>query len=545
MRVPRAKCPVRPLLLIVAVLAVVSALGCSSSSGPSGSDDNDPSPGDTVYVDAGYSGEELGTREKPFNSIEEGIAAASKGSMVRLAAGTYSRRDDIDVPKVLTIRGAGSDASIVDARFVVSADRDTQAVTFKRLACDEVTFWGNRGRWDADPWSDRFVWETAARDSINAPIVIDSCAVDTVMVGYPANHSYTIRNSTVEHGVDFGHGYVFEHTTHLVSNCAIGGGVHFRHGGGWVTNTVEDCAIGTAVRLRQGGGSRNVISGNTLYGIYDSSGACTTAITGNLIPSGDIVDRSGGWELEREFIEWNQVMDGIIVLRSGNATCRYNTINAPAETVAINAACGAPANIVGNTITLPYQEVDPESWRGVAIRGVCGEGVINDNVITGGAVGILDRSGATDISGNVISGAHIGIHAETGDGRSFRNNSVSDCVSDGIVLGRYFYDPTGYGAFQGNSVTDNGGAGVRVQQAADLGGGAYGSTGGNVLTGNGDYDLYIEVSADTAAVIYARHNTWDHSTEGEIDALDIYDANDDGLLADVDFMPPRMGGGAW
>lgn len=520
---------------LVTLAAVALGLGCSSSS-PSGPDDNggDDQPGEFVYVDPSYVGEELGTQDKPFNTIEEGIDAAGKGDIVVLAAGTYAGRTDIDVPRVMTIRGAGAGSSIVDARFSVSADPDTQAVRIKSLSCEEVMFWGNRAELVVDPG-----------DTVFAPIVVDSCAVDTVDVGYPATHSYTIRNSVITYGVGFNHGYVFDSALNEVRNCMVGRGVRFAHGGGDVTNIVENCSIAGAVTLLQGAGSTNTISSNTVNGILDSSGACATVISNNVLPTGDLVDKSGGWGSEDQFIEWNEIENGVVILTSGNATCRYNTINAPAETIALKAYCGAPANVVGNTITLPYEELDPETYHGIGILASCGAGVVTDNTITGGALGILDRCAATEISGNVISGAHMGMFLGHPNGKDIRGNTVTGCVADGVVVERYYVGGLAYGVFEDNTFADNGGAGLRLLYPADVGGGAQNSLGGNVLTGNGDYDLVVEVPADTAAVIYARHNTWDHATEGEIDSDDVYDANDDGSLADVDFMPLGSGGGAW
>ncbi|MFH1501676.1 MAG: DUF1565 domain-containing protein, partial [Candidatus Eisenbacteria bacterium] len=147
-------------------------------------------------------------------------------------------------------------------------------------------------------------------------------------------------------------------------------------------------------------------------------------------------------------------------------------------------------------------------------------------------------------SGNRVTDAHVGIYAMAPNGKDYRDNSVRDCVSDGMVTDTWF-SPTGYGAFEGNSIMDNGGAGIRMLYPVDLGGGAQGSTGGNILTGNGNYDLYVEVPVGDAATVYARHNAWDHATEGEIDASDVYDASDDGSVSDVDFMPLASGGGAW
>ena len=498
-------------------------------------------------MDPDYVGDELGTKEQPFNTIAEGIGATARGGAVVLAAGTYSERAGIYVPRVISIRGAGADSTIISDYFIVSAPADTQAVVFKHLSCVGATFDLNMrgGAW-LDASSAAEAAERLGRDNEYAPIEVDSCSVDSVRVGYPVDHSYTIENSDIG-SVNFSHGFSSD-VVHVVSNCEIEGGIRFAHGGATSgTTTIESCTIGGTVWIGCGAGHTFTIADNTLHGLDDRSGACETTISGNNFPSGDLIDKSGGWNTESQIIEWNQIHSGVIVLDSGSATCRYNTVNAPADTFGIQANCGPPSNIVGNTVTLPYQVLvgaDPGSWTGVGIRASCGAGVIQGNNVMGGALGILDVSGTTEVSGNTVTGAHVGMYAAYANGKDYIDNSVSDCVSDGMVVASSF-TPEGYGVFEGNSITSNGGAGIRMLYPADLGGGAQGSLGGNILSDNADHDLYVEVAEDSAAVIYAQHNTWDHSTAGEIDAEDVYDKHDDESLSDVEFLPLGSGGGAW
>jgi len=543
----------RRLLIAAAIglVVLVLGLGCGSSGSPAGNDDDDDEPPalGTIYIDASNAGFEDGTEAHPYNTIWEGMDVATRGDTLIVAAGSYGGRQDeeIDVPVVVKVLGAGFDETVVDAYFVVSAPEDSVAVLFKHMAFDGVAFsWGNRpGARRVTDW--HRTPSTASRGAIDdllsprveyAPVHIDSCDAGFAAVSYPPDHTYIVENSLVDSLV-FDHAATLTRATRTIRDCLVAGNISFTHGGGDARTTIENCAIGGAIWMRNGSGATFTITENTVHGIIDKSGANFTTISHNMLPTGDVIDTSGGWGQESQFIEHNDIQNGIIENRSGCATVRYNTVNAPADTYAIQMNCGAPANLVGNTVTLPgagEPTGDPGDWRNVGILAICGEGVITGNEVTGGSIGIWDVSGATELSENVVSASHWGIVAGYGNGKAFTDNTVSNCVSDGV---RFLATGLGshYGAFEDNFITNNGGAGVRLFCDVDMGGGAQGAWGGNVLTGNAGYDLYIEVPSDSAAVIYAERNTWDHGSEGGIDSLDIYDANDDPSLADVDMMP--------
>jgi len=431
-------------LFTVVAVALTLALGCSGGSNPAGSnDDDDPPAGGRVYVDASYVGVEDGTFEHPYDTIDEGIGAASRGDTVIVAAGSYSRRTEIDVPVAITLIGAGDDLTVVDAMFVVSAPEDTVPVLLKHMAFERATFQGSVR-------SPRVEF---------APIEIDSCDAGVVNVGYPPDHSYTVTNSTID-SVRFWHG-VSDHATHALVNCSIAGNIQFAHGSGDITTIVENCTIGGKIWMRNGSNATFTIAGNTVHGIVDKSGVNVTTISGNTLPTGNIVDKSGGLQ-DSQIIEGNNVQNGVLQIESSSATVRYNTVSAPADTFAIEMNCGAPANLIGNTVTLPAGSEPtgaPETWRNIGIKATCGEGVIQGNTVNGGSIGIWDVSGATTLFANTISGSYYGIVAALGMDKVVTGNVVSDCSSDGIrfLAENLAYE---YGAFEGNTVTNNGGRGA-------------------------------------------------------------------------------------
>jgi len=74
--------------LALVCLSTLLLAGCGG--GSTGPDEDDPPTGDRIYVDPAYAGVEEGTEEHPYNTIEEGIAAAGRGDVVVLAAGAWS-----------------------------------------------------------------------------------------------------------------------------------------------------------------------------------------------------------------------------------------------------------------------------------------------------------------------------------------------------------------------------------------------------------------------------------------------------------------------
>jgi hypothetical protein len=190
-------------------------------------------------------------------------------------------------------------------------------------------------------------------------------------------------------------------------------------------------------------------------------------------------------------------------------------------------ALGAPAlGITGNTMADVEHGIDAGTGSGVQITG---------NTLEGGSSGIAVRGNASAVvdSNTVRLMTGVGLLL-TGDApsdlaRRLTRNTVSQCGNGVTLAGTATY------MLEGNSVTGNLGRGVWITESAvpDLGGGDQSSAGSNTITGNNLWDLVN----DTPLPVKAEGDSWDHDTPGEIDALDIYDDDEDPLSGEVDFVP--------
>ena len=502
-------------------------------------------PGATTYVRADAASGGDGTPAHPFATIEEALAAAPDGGTVTLGPGTYGGGGDIDLLRPVTVLGAGAGSTKVQGQFMVKALAGGAPVVIDGLACDDVTWYG-----------------AALTDY--APIVVRHCDLKRVTVrnGAHDRHSYTIEDSRIAGDVQFGHGAVGVAASSSVLRCDVGGRVEFNHGAGNTTNVVRDCRVAGTVALKSGAGVTYAVTGNTVdgtydiddpFGILDASGACRALIAGNTVRHG-ISDKSGGrgldplpdppdwpeswprdWPVEDEVIERNRILDGSIASSGRSVTIRDNSIARSTRGIAIDVRSGDPTYVVGNRISVPLAAAadDPGDFGAEgfpAISSNSGWGQIRDNVVRGGSIGFYDNSRAELVAGNDFSGAFVGIWSR-GAAR-YSGNTVRGCLGDGMRL-------WARGPVDGNVVTGNGRAGIRLLAPIDLGGGADGGLGGNVLRGNRGFDLVIEVPVADAATIFARNNVWDHATEAQIGELDLLDGRDDAGKAVVDFLPVR------
>ena len=421
------------------------------------------------------------------------VNSSAAGETICVKDGTYN--ENVDVTKQLTIRSQnGSSNCIVNGSFTVSANTGTNPVTVTGINCTQVNF---------------------TYSVVNpVPIIVSNCVVQTVEVDHLPPHNYTIENSTVELYVTFNYGaggdagfhilknctikgsicfvhaYVSGAVTNSIEDCTIGGEIDFAHGSGFINNTVNDCQVAGDISLRIGNNATNMITNNTVQGdIVDRSGACWTTIAGNILPHGNISDRSGGsGPVESEFIEKNQLLNGVIVSKAGSVTIRNNVINCSKKFNGILTESGGPTNIIGNSVTIPYFAPSAYPDEDVcAIRTIAGPGVVTNNTLSGGTYGIHDGSGALLVFNNSITNTHIGVYTQ---GRAeYKDNIITNCVGDGMILAGVVLGP-----ITGNTVTNNGGSGIVLQQENDC------IITGNTASNNTGWDFYSDESSHNNTV---------------------------------------------
>ncbi|MCX6224180.1 MAG: hypothetical protein NTV01_05440, partial [Bacteroidia bacterium] len=358
----------------------------------------------TVYVDVNNStGIEDGTAAHPFNTIREGMAAASPGQTVFIREGTYlpdeswSGNDHCLYLKAgVKLMGEGAGKTIVDGNIIDLAVSNL-SISLEKIGFKEFNF--GRG--------------TIAGPFLQ-PNVIRECKATLIAIrhgsGIPVNDSTPgpIYGFTIEN-----------------NQMGIEGGIEFKQGAGTAVIKVLNNTCGS-ISISSGGGLTYLIDNNDIQlGIADKSGACTTTISNNRIADGPIIDRSGGRldGVEDEIIENNRIVCSDkspwfadeydiagITADSRSATIRNNSIICTGPVSGIIAAAGAPFNVTNNTIIIDEvlqapADVDNATW---GIKNYSGYGTVTGNSIQGGYIGYNSKAGTVEFSGNVIKKSFTG-----------------------------------------------------------------------------------------------------------------------------------------
>ena len=470
-------------------------------------------------------GNENGTEQHPFNTIKEGINAASPGNQVMIRQGTYIPDDSWSGnPHTLLLKagvslvGEGSENTIIDG-IVVDLQNSNLSIGLEKLKFDEF----------------HFIRATHA-GPFNDQNIIRNCATTLISPGFGAG--IPVNDTTP------GPNYGF-----LIENNDLGteGVIEFKQGAGVSELNVTGNICGY-IYLKSGGGYTYLIDNNVVqYGIFDKSATNPTTISNNQVINGLISDLSGGnqYGIEDEIIENNTITadesspafidedyKAGIIAKSRSATFRNNTITCTGHVSGIRSSAGAPMHIIGNTITLDeVQAPDPDPYEGTSgIFNYSGWGYVTGNKIHGGNMGYYSKAGTAEFAYNEIEKSYTGFYSKGAE--AVHHNIIKECKGDGMILDG-LKGPLSY-----NMVVNNAGAGIRITRVPiDLGGGADNSPGKNTLQGNGNFDLYIETVDAENPTLYARNNIWDHENSDQISQLDIRDGSDSTGIVNVDFTP--------
>lgn len=478
-----------------------------------------------IYVDASNTtGTEDGTGQHPYNTIKEGVAAATAGSNIMISAGNYypdSTWNEFDnalyIKPGIDLTGEGMANTIIHG-VIVDWDQGNLPCSLEGLSFLEYHF--NRG---------------PSEGPFDLPNVIRNCHAGVIKISHSPGFPV---------GENPGPIYSF-----LIGNNDLGmdGTIEFTQGAGNVENRIQNNNCGY-IYIFSGAGYTYLVDNNDVQnGIMDASGACNTKISNNRIINGAIIDKSGGSqdEVEDQFIENNLVncnenapilMDeddkAAIIARPRSVTIRNNIITCSGNVSGISSKSGGPFHVIGNTITVDdfmQPATDPDEAV-CAVYTKAGWGYVRGNTIQGGHLGYYSKAGAVDFSGNSITGSYTGFLSSGAE--EVHHNTIKECHGDGMILNGLG------GPVHNNVIKDNTGSGIRVlRMPIDLGGGQDTCPGLNVITGNGNYDLYIESISEQHPMLFARFNVWDHSDPVEIMLYDIRDGTDSTGLVNVDFNP--------
>lgn len=479
-----------------------------------------------IYIDgANISGNEDGTAQHPFNTINEGINAASAGDTVFIRPGTYTPDDSLSgsdhtllLKAGVKLIGENRDNTIVNG-IVVDQEVSNLSISLENLTFDMFSF---------------------ARGSIAGPFtgqnIIRNCK--TTNINLPFGGGIPLNDTTP--GPNYG--FLIEN-----NDLGSGGSIEFKQGAGVSQLSVIGNTCGY-IQIKSGAGYTYLIDNNDVqYAIFDKSGANTTTISNNTIFNGTIDDKSGGnqFGVEDEIIENNTISASEnspafldedykagIRASSRSVTIRNNTITCTGNVSGIRVSTGAPMHILNNTITLDeVQQPNPEPYDGtIGIMNYSGWGYVTGNKLFGGNMGYYSKAGTVEFSDNEIVNAYTGFYSKGCE--AVHHNVIKNCKGDGMLLDGL------RGPIHNNKIINNGGTGIRVLMAPiDLGGGHDTCPGLNEITGNGNYDLYIETIQGANSPIIARYNIWDHEDTLDIAQYDIFDGFDSDSLAMVYFTP--------
>jgi hypothetical protein len=477
-----------------------------------------------IYVDAGNTGLENGSLAFPFNTIKEGIAAATPGDTVFIRQGIYFPDESLNgndstlfLKAGVKLIGEGADKSIVDG-YIVDVSVSTLPIGIEKLRFKAFSF---------------------ARGTIAGPFagqsIIRNCKTGLIAIV----HGKGIPVNDTTPGPIYGF---------VIENNELGEGpIEFKQGPGIAENSVSGNTAGY-IELASGAGFTYFIDNNDVqFGILDRSGACKTTISNNRIYNGAIIDKSGGggYGAEDEIIENNVITatenspafidedyKAGISASSRSVTIRGNTITCTGNISGIRTTTGAPTHILNNIITIEeVQQPSPDPYEGTSgILNYSGWGYVTGNKICGGNTGYYSKAGTVEFADNEIEKSYTGFYSK---GREdVHHNSIKNCYGDGMQLDGLT------GPIHHNKITNNAGAGIRVTRVPiDLGGGEKQCPGLNEITGNGNFDLYVESPGTQFPLLYACYNLWDHTDTLEILQYDIRDGNDTASLVKVTFTP--------
>lgn len=481
---------------------------CEGRFGPIAEDD-----ADAVFVDASFDGDNpIGTADAPYTSIQDAIDAASAGSIVAVAAGTYT--EDIAITKPLALEGRCAREAIIEGGVAVSETGDVAVRGFTIAS-------GSPGisAVNAQPISQEFGLEIRfilLTQSQGAGILMDNSVVSILDSDVFMTTALAGELETFGSGIVILNGSIFDIGASIVQmNGFKGIDVTDAFGQPIPVSTLSDNRSSGTIRDSQ-------VRGNMAGGIRLRS-----EFTGDLPPPDDVLitiqtttiaDNAGdGIAANASRID---VVGSAIRNNNGHGiSATSSNITVAGNDLQGKAQSGVGVYLVNTSSSVSANSISSFDKGGIAVMGEPDDGVggalvfgntLEMNAETG--ILLMNVDDAT-VEGNEVSGTvpsrtpDQSGHGIWVDGDpdseesqvSVRNNFVHDNGGIGISVANFArsQDIVFVDAFkiENNTVDDNGFAGINLQQSDG------GTVEGNTIRRNGGYGIRSSAIASLASTL--------------------------------------------
>ena len=510
----------------------------------------------TIYVDAtNNTGIEDGSQEHPFNTIIEGIDAASEQDTVFVAHGTYNE-SYVFIDKAICLIGEDKETTLINGMLTMIDTAElilpytVQNLSFKQFLRSLYPI-GNAPLQIVSCNFNDYVDTLAVLDTTSFLSLLDNIISDSIyIINGKGDCDRVIKNCQVGGDISINAATIkanIKIDSNILDGKLICSSLLFPDSLFITNNIITDSLV-----VSSSIGAVTTVKNNTFK---NSAYFLITANQGlffdsNIIENGNLVCVST--LIESSLVTENDFQNGGIqcVARKAEVLIKGNFIYPPFGETGIDISGERFGSIIENEIILDYlapsglpETEDTLASCGIRVFSVAIDSIYN-NTIEGGTYGIYAKSVAIPIGGNSIKFAHHGLYSEAISCKLISNN-VTNCEGSGMILDLYEYedfDSSGFYLYK-NTFESNKNNGLVLRNYAILGDSANMTTSGeNIFKNNIGYDLYVETPVTLATIIKAQRNIWNYTSAEEINENGIYDGKDNPAVSVVDFEPFYISG---
>lgn len=369
----------------------------------------------TIYVNAADAGAPIqdGSQAHPYGTIQQGVNAATPGTVIQVAPGTYNEQVTISGASKtnVTLEGAGKNTTFIDAPAVLTGNHATVEVT------------GTKGVTVAN-----FTIENSSPNSNNGGqlygVLIDGGASATVY----NNHITQVEDTPldgVQEGIAVAVGSSFLNTT----------------GSATVSHNIIDNYQKAGIDVQNSGSSAQIIY-NTVTGVGS---------TNQIAQNGIEIDYGATGKVSYNTVSDNlyagpNTATGILLFESGSVTVNNNTLS--------NNDVGIYVYYPYSQVTLNYNQVTGSTYDGIVLFATYGAQLNYNRLGTNGSGNVGDGGIALYYSsGNTIY--HNLSMNNNGDGIYVDPNSTNNTFTQNNLNGNTNFDAQDTSTGSGTDGTAN------------------------------------------------------------------------------------------